>query len=510
MRALVIANCTTQIYVEGLQSLFPDWEVRGVAIDRAEEWLASGDRPEFDAYLRACDLYVGEPSDRWRFGARINPAADKIFIPQIYFRGLHPDVSLLPNFRGPLSVAVPSTQCSLVAVAARALGMNAADAEAMFCADIYREFGFFDLYRAEKQRILDLFSSHDIDLTAEFTNWEEIGAFFHICHHPRAEVLIDILRRALAGRYLDAAGFDASAEIARTQKDYLATMGVWPVYPEIAAALGFQGSMTWIRPIKPPQCISLSDFIAGTFDALDAMGDDWRNHTFVERAASVMKMHLDGVTRSVAEVQSHETGPDPFAELVGEDREAVLAAQQSRYNTAVVHGSLEVLRRNMKLAELDALYDSLPISTRTDAAVMSVWCSVSRIRHDAPEMLRRAQELLHYHPKLVSARANMIYAMHATQGYVETMRQAEIWLSEAPNDHNIISAIAFIAQVSEEWSVAEQFWRLMDKHFRGGLDAGMSRSLVITLRRQGKTTEATQALEEARRKFPDNRILSDL
>jgi Polysaccharide biosynthesis enzyme WcbI len=511
MRALVIANCTTQTYVEGLQKLFPDWEVRGVAEDRAQAWFADGSRPDFEAYLRACDLFIGEPADGRNYGPHINPAADKIFIPPLYFRGLHPDISLLPNFRGPLTVSAPSTQCSLVTLAARALDMNAADTEAMFCADIYREFGFLDLYKTQKKRLLGLFASHGIDLTAEFAGWEKIGAFFHVCHHPRPEVMTDILRRALVGRYLDAAAFEASAGLAQTQTDHLARAEVSPIYPEIAAPLGFQGSMTWIRPSRPErQRLSLSEFIEGTFSALDAMGQDWRKQSFVERAASVMKMYLDRPAGAAAAVPGHHDGPDPLAHLVGAERAAVDAAREAPYDTAILHGAMSLLRTSQKLAELDALYDAAPRATQCDSAVMSIWCSVPRMQRDGPEMLQRAEEMLRLHPGQAKARVHMIFALHATKGYEETMRQVEVWMAEFPDNPDIISTTAIIAHASHQWSVAEQYWRWMDKNFRGGLDAHMFRMLVMELRCQSKDAEAAQALDEARRKYPNSPALADM
>jgi hypothetical protein len=122
-------------------------------------------------------------------------------------RGLHPDIATLPNLRGPLNFVSLNSQCSLIMVAARALGMTAADTKAMFVGEVYRELGFFDLYKTAKKRLLRQYASHGIDLTEEFAGWEKQGNSFYVCHHPKLIVLIDGLRRALLGRYLDAAAF---------------------------------------------------------------------------------------------------------------------------------------------------------------------------------------------------------------------------------------------------------------------------------------------------------------
>jgi hypothetical protein len=168
--------------------------------------------------------------------------------------------------------------------------MDPTHAEAMFCPEIYKEFGFFDLYQAEKQRLIAQFSAFGINLIEEFARWENAGDFFYVCHHPRARVLIDILRRALAGRYLGMDALATSSEI--VVPDYFGSMEVWPVYPELAAELGFQGSMVWTRTSSPRlELLSLSEFVDANFRALDAMTSDWRR-PFVAHAASLMHVYL--------------------------------------------------------------------------------------------------------------------------------------------------------------------------------------------------------------------------
>jgi hypothetical protein len=208
--------------------------------------------------------------------------------------------------------------------------------------------------------------------------------------------------------------------------------------------------------------------------------------------------------------QGDRTAADPLGQLVEAEREAVDAAREAPYDAAVLHHALNMLRKNGKLAELDMLYDAAPRATQCDAGVISVWCSVPRIQRNGPEMIRRAEEMLRLHPGDVKARSHMIFAQHATKGYGEAIRQAEIWMAEFPDDHNIIGPAATIALASDQWSVSEQLWRRMDKIHPGGLDAGMWRMFVIALRRQGKDEEAAQAFDEARRKYPDSPVFADL
>lgn len=229
---------------------------------------------------------------------------------------------------------------------------------------------------------------------------------------------------------------------------------------------------------------------------------------FVERAASVMKTYLDHPASAKAADQAHHDVPDPLAGLVGAERAAVDAARAAPYDTVRLHAAMELLRTSQKLAELDALYDAAPSATQCDAAVLSVWCSVPRIQSNGPEMLRRAEEMFRLHPGHFKSRVHMMFALHATKGYEETMQQVEVWMAEFPDNADLISTAAIIAHASQRWAVAEQYWLWMDKNFPGGLDAHMFRLHVLGLRHQGKDAEAAEAFDEARRKYPDHPILA--
>ena len=201
---------------------------------------------------------------------------------------------------------------------------------------------------------------------------------------------------------------------------------------------------------------------------------------------------------------------DPLAHLVGEEWEAVVAARIAPYDGARLHWVMSLLRRNQKLAEVDALYDAAPRAMQCDADVISVWCSIPRIRRDGPEMLRRATEMFRLNPKNVKACSHMIFALHATKGYEETMRQAEIWMAEFPDNENIIAPAAIVASDSQHWSAAEQLLRRLEKIFPPGMDAPNCFRLVVALRCLAKADEAAEVLDEARREFPDHPLLAKL
>lgn len=508
MRAIVVANCTTQTYVEGLQKLFPQWEVRGVATDWAEQWLSEGSKPEFHNYLKSCQLYVGEPLEAKRLSAELNPAADKIIIPPLHFRGLHPDIAVVSGFHGPLSVAASNTQCSLVALAARSLEISVEETLTMFCMEIYQELGYFDLYAAEKRRIIDLFQSHNIDLSLEFEDWEKVGDYFHVCHHPRAVVLIDVLRRALAGRFLNPEEFAASAHLGRAHEDNLANLEIWPVYPEIAAPLGFQGSLTWVRPTRPTaQKLSLRAIVEGTFSALDAMDENWRAIPFVKRAAHIMQDYRQRAKRSPAVKQ---LDIDHFGGLDGAEKDAVQAALELPADPVLLVQAQLALLRSGKFKELDALYDLAPKMIQYDQGAIGIWCMAARLRNDWLEALRRAERFVSLYPDEAIAYTHMIFAVNATGGFEEAIHRANQWMEKFPDEKEVIWPAANIAFTSNQWQIAESLFIKLYAVQKSELNDASWRMLILSLKYQGKNEQASKALNEALNQHPNSPAIGGL
>ncbi|OAI26171.1 hypothetical protein A1351_15420 [Methylosinus sp. R-45379] len=291
MKVIVVSNCATSTYYEVVLTLFPDWTIKAAGFNEAERWIETGEKPEFENYLKECDLYIGWPLDGLRLANVLNPSAERVIIPELYFRGLHPDVAMLDGFWGPFSEGAPHTQTSLIALGAKAIGKTAEETQVLFREDVYEKLGYFDLYKTERSRLVADFGKYGIRLEEAFDFWETQNDFFYVCHHPRSFVLVDIVRNALAGRFLDADAYARSESIRRTQPDKLsAGTEIWPVYPEIARRFGFEGSLTWSRfPNCSPREMSLSRVIDIIFESLGRMDDAWKSVPFIAECAKTLE-----------------------------------------------------------------------------------------------------------------------------------------------------------------------------------------------------------------------------
>ena len=203
MRALVVSNCVTATFAKSLQAIFPAWEVRGAGVLKVKKWIEDGSKPEFTAYAGGCDLYLGWDPSKHPIGTALNPAAEKVVVPEVRFRGLHPDLANLPGFWGPFSVSYVVEHASLIMLAAIALGYDTDTIKSLFRAEVYDALGYSTFYETERTRFLKVFSDAGMKLKAQFGDWESMHDFFFVPHHPRVFVLFDIVLRVLSDRYLN-------------------------------------------------------------------------------------------------------------------------------------------------------------------------------------------------------------------------------------------------------------------------------------------------------------------
>ena|SRR5438105_1386208 len=269
MKALVVTNCATAAYTSGLRALFPEWDVRGTALDVAQKWLAEEPNPAFRAFLSDADLLVLGSENESVF-AEFAAVKDVISIPYFYFRGLQPDSFHLGVGEEPVpSVLQTGNLHSRIAAAAFVLGLTQKQAVAAFNARTYDRIGYFSLFEPEWQNLLERFAAKRIDLARVFETWRASGNFLYTYNHAKAFVFNDILLEALSGQLLDPARRRAAQAALAIVPDYLEPSIRWPVYPDIAARYGINNDFLWRTGVNAgPVSMTLDDFVAQSFETL--------------------------------------------------------------------------------------------------------------------------------------------------------------------------------------------------------------------------------------------------
>lgn len=267
MKALVIHNCATSAYTKGLKAIFSDWDVRGVFEFLALQWLEErGHNSPFFEFLTNCDMYIGPPVANRRYEEFLPREVRHVEIPSFQFLGLQPDSFHLPGF---VSVFGPGGNLySKILVAAFSAGVPRSKAEAFFCERVYDFLDYFGEFDRATNALVQRFKSVGIDLSNAVERWLSRGIFLYSYNHPRVDVLIEILRRALvANGFLPISERDRDEDLGVS--DDLAESNIWPIYPEIAARHGVNGSLQWRKGRSDGyRTLSLSDFVTATFEAL--------------------------------------------------------------------------------------------------------------------------------------------------------------------------------------------------------------------------------------------------
>lgn len=197
-------------------------------------------------------------------GFDTGPLGDRLVeIPTIHFDGFHPDICDVSDgaggpLRGPLG-----NYHSLLAVAGFLLGYDVDRTVGLFSARHFKPLGFMDQWDLAWAKVEARFARCGIPLGPSRSEWSRTGTFMHTVNHPRIHVLWD-LARLVAARC--GVGFTDDGVLPH---DNLATAAVYPVYPDIASALGVQGS-TRFKLEGEYQCIGLEEFVSRSFRAYAA------------------------------------------------------------------------------------------------------------------------------------------------------------------------------------------------------------------------------------------------
>lgn len=235
MRHIVVSsNCHIGGLAAALSSLLVQDKITAlpfkVPANPAEE-------AEYVAAVRGADVWISIGNEELveRHGLRESrPGFQFLHCPDIVFTAFHPDLCYLTRISTGRAVE-PHYNSSIVAWAYRH-GLPAARVPALFTRENFHALGYLSRWQHSVAMLRQLFESTGWagEFDAFMLNIQRRGNFMHSINHPRPEVLVR-LGMMLAVRL----GADPSV-YARdlVVPDAFADDNVWPLYPEIADALG--------------------------------------------------------------------------------------------------------------------------------------------------------------------------------------------------------------------------------------------------------------------------------
>ncbi|MBO9468081.1 hypothetical protein J7443_22835 [Tropicibacter sp. R15_0] len=256
-KIFVLFNCQNRMLIQALQRLLPDSEVTGMS---THLFSLRQERGEIDSKV-AADAFVFLPNGPTILGhhpsSELLPDVEPIMLNPIIFRGFHPDaVAVRKEQNGTALLAGLHSQ---IVHRGYERGLSETEIAADFNEHTYRELGYFEMFQAEQKRLLAGFVDQGLEMGAAYNSWMRSSIFMRTTNHPKPHVIFD-LAVALCKR--EGWAFDpARARYWRPMaEDFLLNDTNWPVYPDLAEELGFEGSF-FFRLSGQSDVLTLPEFI---------------------------------------------------------------------------------------------------------------------------------------------------------------------------------------------------------------------------------------------------------
>jgi hypothetical protein len=270
-RILVIGVCQAGSVAKAMRFLLPDAQVEFISAftvaryyPRLADLIARADT--YDAVFTSIYLPPfkdgGTISDlRARPNVRV--------IPTIVFAAYHPDLIHVgvqdhATLRGLVSGPMGHSH-SAVTLHAYLAGFTQAQALKLFSEPVFERLGYYNFWNESVTALRNLGAEAGYDLDALLTRWARRGCFMHSINHTKLYVVSDLARGLLTKAGMTFEECDLEAFL----PDDLASMGSWPVYPEIAQHFGVPGSALFFKAETsrsgPARTMNRATFVAAAY-----------------------------------------------------------------------------------------------------------------------------------------------------------------------------------------------------------------------------------------------------
>ncbi|MBD8621591.1 GSCFA domain-containing protein [Pseudomonas sp. CFBP 13727] len=283
-RIFIIGNCQSEVLANLLESMVPELAAVSclVTAKKLEEICVPN---ALSNQFTEADLILIQSSPNDPIPSRIlsiyGEYKSKIrLIPNIYYALYHPDIIYVQNDSGNIKGPMGEYHSGLILFAWKqslSLGQTAD----LFTRDVYAHVGYFEHATSSANLLLETGINVGIPLDHLLERWRFKACFMHSMNHPKLNVLADIARAVLIRE-----GMSYIPGVEQYMEDSLALHPCWPVYPDIAAVYGIEGSYFFKqvtdRSSSKPKMIDLNELIAQSFEIYDKYEKSSLNSSVLE------------------------------------------------------------------------------------------------------------------------------------------------------------------------------------------------------------------------------------
>lgn len=233
-----VGNCQANMLAALCHAMQNEREVR--SWEMTPRFFSKLEKTRFDDEMWAgVQCIWAHPNERWHtwllnqpehFQARVRP------LPTIDTPGFHPDCAYV-NAKGKSIDSPIGAYHSVLVLWGFLQGLSPQDTRSLFNAQVFNHLGYFDLHASGINHLVNKGRHCEMPMHRWLAAWQEEGVWMHTINHPKPHVLAQVALHCLAQL-----GIAGVAEARDVVDDDLARSPCWPVYPEVAQALGLRTS----------------------------------------------------------------------------------------------------------------------------------------------------------------------------------------------------------------------------------------------------------------------------
>jgi hypothetical protein len=210
------------------------------------------------------------PNEQWvswlqqqpeHFQAKVRP------LPTIDTLGFHPDCAYV-DAKGQLLSSPIGAYHSVLVLWGFLQGMSPQATRSLFQAQVFKHLGYFDLQAAGLNHLVNKGRQCQMPMHRWLAAWQEEGVWMHTINHPKPHVLADVALHCLSQL-----GIEGVTDARDVVENALVRSPCWPVYPEVAQALGLRTAGNYAfkcehpsdEPGRAVRYIGLDAFIEASF-----------------------------------------------------------------------------------------------------------------------------------------------------------------------------------------------------------------------------------------------------
>lgn len=242
-KVFVLGNCQVGGVADALRLLKPGIKLERYVITHEGKSLVSDLKGLCNQDFDVAIVHESVPVSLADKSGIIEQLAPRVLkIPSLSFSAFHPDIVYAFHHNQVVKNGLNSDWNSRIILLSYLEGFSQQDTLSLFNSTVFDSMGYFTAWSSCASDLADSFARCQLDFSRWIRRVQRQGVFMYGINHPDqfalSEMAVQIAER------IDNQPLEVVADLHKLTKDYLAHI-VWPVYPEIAANLGLDGSYHW-------------------------------------------------------------------------------------------------------------------------------------------------------------------------------------------------------------------------------------------------------------------------